>query len=73
MKLYFMRHGEASDDAKSDELWLLTHKARSASIQPEMLKKINVTLDSLYASPRLRAQQTASIVGQYLKRESKPR
>ena len=70
MKLYFMRHGEASDDAKSDELRPLTDKgAQRVHLTGKAHEKINVTLDSLYASPRLERGKSASIVGQYLKRE----
>lgn len=74
MKLYFMRHGEASDEAKSDELRPLTEKgAQRIHLAGKALKKINVSLDFIYASPRLRAQQTAQIMAEYLKRDVETR
>lgn len=70
MKLYFMRHGEASDDAPTDELRPLTEKGKKR-IQnaAKVLKKMNVTLDTIYASPRVRAKQTAEIVAEVLGNE----
>jgi phosphohistidine phosphatase len=70
MKLYFMRHGEASDDAPSDELRPLTEKGKER-IQnaAKVLKKMNVSLDYVYASPRVRARQTAEIVAKVLGNE----
>jgi phosphohistidine phosphatase len=65
MKLYFMRHGEASDDAPTDELRPLTEKGRERiKFAAKALRRINVTLDTIYASPRVRAQQTASLIAE---------
>ncbi|MCU0512517.1 MAG: phosphohistidine phosphatase SixA [Anaerolineae bacterium] len=68
MKLYFMRHGEASQDAATDELRPLTEKgAQRVHSGGQALAKIQVTLDYIYASPRVRAQQTAAIMAGYFK------
>jgi len=69
MKLYFMRHGEASDDAPSDELRPLTDTGRlRLSNAGKVLKKI-LTVNAVYASPRLRARQTAEIIAQALEQD----
>ncbi len=69
MKLYFMRHGEASDDAPSDELRPLTDTGRlHLSNAGKVLKKI-LTVNAVYASPRLRARQTAEIIAQALEQD----
>jgi phosphohistidine phosphatase len=62
MKLYLMRHGEASDEATNDELRPLTQTGRERLANAgKVLKKI-IELDAVYASPRLRAQQTAEVI-----------
>lgn len=67
MKLYFMRHGEASDDAPSDELRPLTEKGKERIHNAaKVLQKMNVSFDYIYASPRVRARQTADIVAKVL-------
>lgn len=62
MKLYFMRHGEASDDAPSDELRPLTPVGRERLANAGKVLKKLITVDAVYASPRLRAKQTADII-----------
>ena len=66
MRLYFMRHGEASDDAPSDELRPLTENGRARLLNAgKVLRKI-LDVDTIYASPRVRARQTAEIIGEAL-------
>jgi phosphohistidine phosphatase len=59
MKVYFMRHGEASDEAPTDEARPLTEKGA------QKIHRAGTAL-RIFASPRLRAQETAGIVAQYL-------
>lgn len=64
MKLYFMRHGEASDDAPSDDLRPLTDNGRlRLANASKVLHKI-IDVDVVYASPRVRARQTAEIIAE---------
>lgn len=64
MRLYFMRHGEASDDAPSDELRPLTENGRARLANAgKVLRKI-LDVDTVYASPRVRARQTAEIIAE---------
>lgn len=67
MKLYFVRHGKAEAFADSDFDRQLTEKgAKNVGRVANMLKSLGVNLHTLYASPRVRAQQTANILAQAL-------
>jgi len=63
MKLYFVRHGEASQIAESDALRPLTPKG-AARIEraAQVLKGLQCNPDPIFSSPRLRARQTAEIM-----------
>jgi phosphohistidine phosphatase len=64
MRLYFMRHGEASDDAPSDDLRPLTDNGRARLLNAgKVLRKI-LDVDTVYSSPRVRARQTAEIIAE---------
>lgn len=67
MRLYFVRHGQASHDAPTDAARPLTAKGeddvrRMASV----LAQLGAAPQHIYASPRVRAQQTAAIIAQAL-------
>ncbi len=69
MRLYFMRHGKAEPTAASDFERALTEKgAKGVQRVANVLRKLGVSPAAIYASPRLRAQQTAQIVAQTLQK-----
>ena len=67
MKLYFLRHAEASYDAPSDHERPLTKRGleRTANAA-KVLKRLDVSPDHIYSSPRVRARETAQIVADKL-------
>ena len=70
MKLYFVRHGKAQQFAASDEARLLTEDGiKSMRNMAEMLRRCGVNPTRIYSSPRVRAQETATIIAEAL---SKP-
>ncbi len=67
MKLYFVRHGKASQVASSDEMRPLTHQgADDVRRMGRFLDKLGVQPKRIYTSPRLRALQTANIIADSL-------
>lgn len=69
MELYFFRHGIAQDPSLStpDHLRELTEEGvRELRHAAPMIKKLNLKLTHLYASPLVRAQQTAAILADTL-------
>jgi phosphohistidine phosphatase len=63
MNLYFIRHATAAKSAARDEDRELTQKGRKeARILGEAFANMAIRLDYLYASPLLRAQETAEIL-----------
>ena len=58
MRVHFMRHGEASFDAKTDFERRLTEKGRRDAAANSQ----HLHVDRVVASPLVRAQQTANIV-----------
>ena len=69
MRLYFIRHAEAEDLAASDFARELTeHGIQRTELIGQMLKGLGVAPAEVYASPRLRAQQTAEIIAESLNR-----
>jgi phosphohistidine phosphatase len=63
MKVYFVRHGKASQTAPSDEQRPLTEDGvESAKNLAVMLKKAGCQPTIIYTSPRVRALQTATII-----------
>lgn len=64
MHLYFIRHGEASHQATSDhERPLTAHGIRQAQLNSELFTRLNIPIDTIYCSPRRRAQETAQHIG----------
>jgi phosphohistidine phosphatase len=69
MKLYFMRHGKAVDAAlyEHDFERPLTDKgAKRVRRMSQWLARMGVNPTAIYASPRVRAQQTAVILAEAL-------
>ncbi len=69
MKLYFMRHGKAADAAlyEDDFERPLTDKgAKRVRRMSQWLARMGVNPAAIYASPRVRAQQTAVILAEAL-------
>jgi phosphohistidine phosphatase len=67
MKLYFIRHGRASQFAPSDNARpLLPEGETQAANMGKVLKLMGVAPAKIFSSPRLRAEQTAQIIGQAL-------
>lgn len=69
MKLYFMRHGKAVDAAtmESDFARPLTEKgAKRVRRMAQALANMKVSPTAIFASPRVRAQQTAHIMADAL-------
>lgn len=69
MKLYFFRHAEAEDssDTTSDFDRVLTPKGVTRTkTAGAVLAALGVRLVHLYASPRVRARQTAELLGRAL-------
>ena len=68
MKLYFVRHTSAADNAPSDAQRPLTrHGEEEARLVGAALAGMNVQPARMFSSPLLRARQTAGIIGQQLK------
>ncbi|XWX03853.1 phosphohistidine phosphatase SixA [Aggregatilineales bacterium SYSU G02658] len=69
MKLYFMRHGKAADATlyEDDFERPLTDKgAKRVRRMSQWLARMGVNPAAIYASPRVRAQQTAVILAEAL-------
>jgi phosphohistidine phosphatase len=71
MKLYFVRHGKASKQAASDAQRPLTDSGnRQITRAAQVLKRLGVAPAYVFSSPRLRAKQTADILGAALGTET---
>lgn len=67
MKLYFVRHGQANRVAASDELRQLDEVGiREATRIGRALAEMGIKPVQIFSSPRLRAQETAQLIGQAL-------
>lgn len=67
MKLYFVRHGEAEDLAPTDHSRELTERGKErVAKSAQVLKRLGITPEAIYSSPRIRAQQTAEIIAEAL-------
>ena len=68
MILYFLRHAHAEDGYdKPDELRALTETGhQQAAATGDLMKLLNLKLNALYTSPRVRAIQTAEAIGNAL-------
>lgn len=67
MKLYFLRHAHAEDFANSDHERRLTEQGiEAAHNAANTLKKLDIAPLKIFSSPRVRALETAKIVGKAL-------
>ncbi len=67
MKLYFVRHAEASYDAPTDHDRPLTARGEERMKRAaDVLRRLDLGVSRLYSSPRLRAHSTAKIVARAL-------
>ena len=67
MRLYFLRHGIAEDLAESDFARELTARGRRRVMRSAaVMRRLKLKPKAIFSSPRLRARQTAEIVGQAL-------
>jgi phosphohistidine phosphatase len=67
MKLYLVRHGKAGDHAESDALRPLTETGKDRTRRSGVvLNHLGVAPAYIFCSPRLRAKQTAEIIGEAL-------
>ena len=67
MKLYFVRHGKAVRIAASDELRQLDEEGiRQAQQIGQVLAGMGIKPAKIYSSPRLRALETARLIGNAL-------
>lgn len=63
MELYILRHGEAHLVAESDQQRELTPQGEAQTHQlTQVVEKLGITVDAVFTSPYIRAQQTAAIV-----------
>jgi phosphohistidine phosphatase len=72
MKLYFVRHGKAqpADGSVDDHDRQLTRDgAARLETQARAMAQLGIRPDHIYSSPRVRAQQTAEIIAQVLKKK----
>ncbi len=66
MKLYLVRHGEAVGE-EIDQRRPLSPKGREdVSKIAQFLKRLGIKIDAIWHSGKLRAQETAEIIAQYL-------
>ncbi len=67
MQLYFLRHGEAEDYNEDDHNRALTTIGKSRlQTAAQVMRRLKFNLTHIYTSPRIRALQTAQIVGKEL-------
>jgi phosphohistidine phosphatase len=68
MKLYFVRHTTAADNAPSDAQRPLTRQGEEeARLVGAALASLSVLPERIFSSPLLRARQTAASIGRELK------
>ncbi len=68
MRYYFLRHGIAEDMAEDDFSRQLTARGRRrVAASAKVMKRLNLRPARIFSSPRLRARQTAEIVGDTLR------
>ncbi|GGM26904.1 phosphohistidine phosphatase SixA [Pseudomonas asuensis] len=65
MRLWLLRHGEAEPRAEGDEFRPLTAKGRD-EVRRSAARLLGKGIDAIYASPYVRAQQTAELVKEVL-------
>ncbi|MEW6301833.1 MAG: phosphohistidine phosphatase SixA [Verrucomicrobiota bacterium] len=62
MRLYFLRHADASPGADDAARPLTTLGEKQSKVVGHFLKQIGVMFDAAYSSPLVRAHQTADLV-----------
>ena len=69
MRLYFLRHAQAVDRGRVDDYSReLTPRGKARTkTAARVISKLDLRLDAIYSSPRIRARQTADIVASELK------
>lgn len=68
MRLYFLRHAEASYDAASDHDRPLTQRGQDRTqTAANVMKRLGIEPAYIFSSPRVRARDTAQIVADALK------
>lgn len=78
MKLYLLRHGDAGERTAegytTDAARALTPKGNKRTRQlANALRQMEITFDTIYASPLIRAHQTAAIIARSLRLENQLR
>jgi len=70
MRLYFLRHGHAESglSVSDHDRQLTTEGVKRLQTATKVMKALKVKPTMIYSSPRVRAQQTAQIVSERLKR-----
>ncbi len=64
MRYYFVRHGIAEDMAASDfDRELTSRGRRRVARSAQVMKRLNLQPARIFSSPRLRARQTAELIG----------
>lgn len=67
MRLYFVRHGEAEDLAPTDHSRELTERGKERIRKSaQVLRRLDITPEFIYSSPRIRANQTAELIAEAL-------
>lgn len=67
MRLYIVRHGIAEEFAESDFARELTARGRRrVAASAKVMRRLNLKPARIFSSPRLRARQTAEIIGERL-------
>ncbi|NWF97835.1 MAG: phosphohistidine phosphatase SixA [Nitrospirae bacterium] len=67
MFLYLVQHAEAKKEEEDKERPLSEHGLKDITRMAEYASHLNIKLDSIYHSTKLRAKQTAQILFEYLK------
>lgn len=67
MRIFFIRHGDAIDDAPSDSARPLSEIGRKEVIRvAKGISRMGIEPTDILSSPRVRAQQTAEIISEVL-------
>ncbi len=67
MKLYLVQHGEAKSEAEDPERSLTARGEKEVTIVSKVASGLNINPSQIYQSAKLRAKQTAEIIGGALK------
>ncbi|MCF6147376.1 MAG: phosphohistidine phosphatase SixA [Candidatus Kuenenia sp.] len=67
MILYLVRHGEAKSEKEHKARPLSENGVRNVNKVAAHVSRLNITVDRIFHSSKLRAKQTAEILAEYLK------